>query len=82
MTLIVRHDAAIRGPALSVNAAGMSLGVFLGAGAGGAGLAIGDYPGIAGALGALTVLALLISVWVMLRRPRRGANSRIGLREP
>lgn len=66
-TLIVRSDAAIRGPALSLNAAGMSLGVFFGAALGGAGLAVGGYSGIAITLAALTAVALVIAL-AQLRR--------------
>ncbi|CAM5299460.1 hypothetical protein SGRIM128S_01632 [Streptomyces griseomycini] len=36
-TLLVRRCGSLRGTALSINAAGMSFGVFLGAGLGGAG---------------------------------------------
>ncbi|TDE10930.1 MFS transporter [Jiangella asiatica] len=67
-TLIVRGDPTIRGAALSVNAAGMSLGVFLGAALGGAGLALAGYAGIAAVLGGLTLVALVIAVAVG-RRP-------------
>jgi predicted MFS family arabinose efflux permease len=57
-TLLVRRCGALRGTALSLNAAGMSFGVFLGAGLGGVGLALGGYPGTAAALGGLTLVAL------------------------
>ncbi|WP_433548659.1 MFS transporter [Streptomyces sp. CA-294286] len=57
-TLLVRRCGSLRGTALSINAAGMSFGVFLGAGLGGVGLALGGYPGVAASLGALTVVAL------------------------
>ncbi|ORT57302.1 MFS transporter [Streptomyces sp. CB03238] len=58
-TLLVRRCGSLRGTALSINAAGMSFGVFLGAGLGGVGLALGGYPGTAAALGALTLAALV-----------------------
>ncbi|MGW7198530.1 MFS transporter [Streptomyces chryseus] len=58
-TLLVRRCGSLRGTALSLNAAGMSFGVFLGAGLGGVGLAVGGYPGTAAALGALTLAALV-----------------------
>jgi predicted MFS family arabinose efflux permease len=57
-TLLVRRCADVRGTALSLNAAGMSLGLFLGAAAAGAGLAVAGYQGAAAVLAALTVLAL------------------------
>ncbi|MFF2023942.1 MFS transporter [Streptomyces sp. NPDC058171] len=57
-TLLVRRCGPLRGMALSVNAAGMSFGVFVGAALGGTGLALGGYPGTAAALGALTLAAL------------------------
>ena len=46
----------------SVNAAGMSLGTFLGAAIGGLGLGLGGYPGTACALAAITLLAVLLAV--------------------
>ncbi len=60
-TLLVRRCGSLRGTALSLNAAGMSFGVFLGAGLGGVGLAVGGYPGTAAALGALTLAALVLA---------------------
>ncbi|MGY3334232.1 DHA1 family inner membrane transport protein [Streptomyces filamentosus] len=60
-TLLVRRCGALRGTALSVNAAGMSFGVFLGAGLGGAGLAFGGFAGTAAALGGLTLVALVLA---------------------
>ncbi|GHA78235.1 MFS transporter [Streptomyces termitum] len=60
-TSLVRRCGSLRGTALSVNAAGMSFGVFLGAGLGGTGLALGGFAGTAGALGALTLAALLLA---------------------
>lgn len=58
VTLLVRRCSDVRGPALSLNAAGMSLGLFVGTAAAGAGLAIFGYAGAAVALAALTVIAL------------------------
>ncbi|WP_434600639.1 MFS transporter [Streptomyces sp. A5-4] len=66
-TLLVRRCPTLRGTALSVNAAGMSFGVFAGAALGGVGLGLAGYPGIALALGALTLGALLAALRV--RRP-------------
>ncbi|WP_432941379.1 MFS transporter [Kribbella sp. CA-253562] len=57
-TLLVRRSGDLRGSALSVNAAGMSLGVFLGAAIGGLGLGLAGYPGTAAAFAAITLLAL------------------------
>lgn len=56
--LVRRCGTALRGSALSVNAAGMSLGVFAGAALGGAGLALAGYPGVALVFGALIAVAL------------------------
>lgn len=58
VTLLVRRCGDVRGTALGLNAAGMSLGLFLGTAGSGAGLAVAGYPGAAAVLGALTVLAL------------------------
>lgn len=69
VTLLVRRCADVRGPALSLNSAGMSLGVFLGAAAAGAGLAVAGYQGAAAVLGALTLLALAGAM--SLQRDRR-----------
>jgi predicted MFS family arabinose efflux permease len=63
-TLLVRRSGDLRGSALSVNAAGMSLGTFLGAGIGGLGLGLGGYPGTACAFSAITLLAVLLAVRV------------------
>ncbi|MGW6566281.1 MFS transporter [Streptomyces sp. NPDC054975] len=60
-TLLVRRCGSLRGTALSINAAGMSFGVFLGAGLGGVGLALGGYPGTAAALGGLTLVAIVLA---------------------
>lgn len=58
VTLLVRRCGTVRGTALSLNASGMSLGLFLGAAVGGAGLAAGGYLGAATVFGLLTLLAL------------------------
>ncbi|MFC8587246.1 MFS transporter [Streptomyces sp. NPDC057217] len=60
-TLLVRRCGSLRGTALSLNAAGMSFGVFLGAGLGGVGLALGGFAGTAAALGGLTLVALVLA---------------------
>lgn len=58
VTLLVRRCADVRGTALSLNSAGMSLGLFLGTAAAGAGLAVAGYLGAAVVLGGLTVVSL------------------------
>ncbi|UNM16267.1 MFS transporter [Streptomyces formicae] len=58
VSLLVRRCGTLRGSALSLNAAGQSLGVFVGAALGGAGLGLAGYPGAALAFGALVVVAL------------------------
>ncbi|MGY4768134.1 MFS transporter [Kribbella sp. CWNU-51] len=63
-TLLVRRSGDLRGSALSINAAGMSLGTFLGAAIGGLGLGLGGYPGTACAFAAMTLLAVLLAVRV------------------
>jgi predicted MFS family arabinose efflux permease len=63
-TLLVRRSGDLRGSALSVNAAGMSLGVFLGAAIGGLGLGVAGYPGTAAAFAAITLLALVFALRV------------------
>ncbi|QGV82920.1 MFS transporter [Streptomyces ficellus] len=60
-TSLVRRCGSLRGAALSVNAAGMSFGVFAGAGLGGVGLALGGFAGTAAALGGLTLVALVLA---------------------
>ncbi|MGX2998701.1 hypothetical protein JNUCC64_31285 [Streptomyces sp. JNUCC 64] len=57
-TPLVRRSGPSRGTALSVNAAGTSLGVLVGAGPGGVGLALGGCPGTAAAPGGPTLVAL------------------------
>lgn len=63
-TLLVRRSGHLRGSALSVNAAGMSLGTFLGAAIGGLGLGLGGYPGTALTFAALTLAAMLCALKV------------------
>jgi predicted MFS family arabinose efflux permease len=58
MTLLVRRCGQVRGTALSLNAAGMSLGLFLGAAAAGAALGTAGYLAAAAVLGGFTLLAL------------------------
>lgn len=58
VSLLVRRCGTQRGAALSVNAAGMSVGVFLGAALGGAGLGLAGYPGTALAFATLLLAAL------------------------
>jgi MFS transporter, DHA1 family, inner membrane transport protein len=60
-TLLVRRCGSLRGTALSVNTAGMSFGVFLGAGLGGVGLGLGGFAGTAAVLGGLTLTALVLA---------------------
>ncbi|MGW6200942.1 MFS transporter [Kribbella sp. NPDC055110] len=61
-TSLVRRSGDLRGSALSVNAAGMSLGTFLGAAVGGLGLGLGGYPGTAITFAAITLAALLLAL--------------------
>ncbi len=71
VSLIVRScGTSLRGSALSLNAAGQSLGVFVGAALGGAGLAVAGYPGTAAVFGALVVAAL--GATVLVPRAHRG----------
>ncbi|TDW15739.1 putative MFS family arabinose efflux permease [Kribbella kalugense] len=65
-TLLVRRSGDLRGSALSVNAAGMSLGTFLGAAIGGLGLGLGGYPGTALTFAALTLIALLCALRILI----------------
>ncbi|MCX4821263.1 MFS transporter [Streptomyces sp. NBC_01142] len=69
VSLLVRRCGTLRGSALSINAAGMSLGVFVGAALGGAGLGLAGYPGTALVFGALTVAALVAAVLVLRAGP-------------
>jgi predicted MFS family arabinose efflux permease len=64
---IVRR-ARRRAPALTLNAAGMSLGVFAGATIGGAGLAWAGYLGLMIGLGVLTAIGAAIAVASLTRR--------------
>ncbi|MGP9785494.1 MFS transporter [Glutamicibacter sp. 287] len=62
MTLLVRRCTEVRGTALSLNAAGMSLGLSLGAGAAGAALGTAGYLAAAAVLGGFTLLALIAAL--------------------
>jgi predicted MFS family arabinose efflux permease len=53
--------ASRRAPALTLNAAGMSLGVFAGATVGGAGLGLAGYPGLTAGLAGLTIIGAVIA---------------------
>ncbi|QPP10190.1 MFS transporter [Streptomyces bathyalis] len=64
VSLLVRRCGPLRGTALSINAAGMSLGVFVGASLGGAGLGLAGYPGIALVFGALMAVASVAALLV------------------
>jgi len=64
----VHRSGALRGSALSVNAAGMSLGTFLGAAIGGLGLGLGGYPGTAITFAAITLVAVGCALRVQRRR--------------
>jgi predicted MFS family arabinose efflux permease len=63
-TLLVRRSGELRGSVLSVNAAGMSLGTFLGAAIGGLGLSLGGYPGTAATFAGITLVAALFALRV------------------
>ncbi|WP_132148910.1 MFS transporter [Kribbella antiqua] len=63
-TLLVRRSGDLRGSALSVNAAGMSLGTFLGAALGGLGLGLGGYPGTALTFASITLIAVIFALRV------------------
>ncbi|MGH3351698.1 MAG: MFS transporter [Nocardioides sp.] len=67
VTLLVRRCADVRGTALSLSSAGMSLGLFLGTAAAGAGLAVAGYHGAAVVLGGLTLVSLAAALTL---RPR------------
>lgn len=64
VTLLVRRGGGLRGTALGVNASGMSLGLFLGASAGGAGLAAAGYWGAAVVFGLFTVLSVVAAATI------------------
>ncbi|MGW6527597.1 MFS transporter [Streptomyces venezuelae] len=73
VSLVVRRcGTTLRGSALSLNAAGQSLGVFAGAALGGAGLGLAGYPGTAAVFGALVVAALGAAVLVVRGAPEAG----------
>ncbi|GAA1409492.1 hypothetical protein AUR04nite_24330 [Glutamicibacter uratoxydans] len=61
-TLLVQRCSDVRGTALSLNAAGMSLGLFLGTAACGAALAAAGYPAACAVLVGFTVLALIAAL--------------------
>lgn len=63
-TLLVRRSGDLRGSALGINAAGMSLGTFLGAALGGLGLGLGGYPGTALTFASITLIAVLFALRV------------------
>ncbi|MFD4628883.1 MFS transporter [Streptomyces sp. NPDC058284] len=66
VSLVVRRcGPGLRGSALSVNAAGMSLGVFVGAALGGAGLGLAGYPGVAVVFGVLVTVAACAAALVL-----------------
>ncbi|MFE0173363.1 MFS transporter [Streptomyces sp. NPDC059002] len=72
VSLVVRRcGPGLRGAALGINAAGMSLGVFVGAALGGAGLGLAGYPGVAAVFGALVVGAVGAAVLVLRSCPVR-----------
>lgn len=66
-TLLVRRCGNLRGSALSLNAAGMSLGVFVGSAAGGMGLALAGYAGMAVVFGGVTGCALIAALLLTRR---------------
>ena len=63
-TLLVRRCGPLRGSALGITAAGMSLGVFVGSALGGIGLGLAGFPGTAAVLGALSLAALIAALRV------------------
>ena len=67
-TLLVRRSGDLRGSALSVNAAGMSLGTFVGAAVGGLGLGLGGFPGTAITFAAITLVAVVCALRVQRRK--------------
>ncbi|WP_246213024.1 MFS transporter [Streptomyces abyssomicinicus] len=69
VSLLVRGCGPLRGAALSLNAAGQSLGVFAGAALGGVGLGLAGYPGMAVAFGSLVVVALGAALLVLRAHP-------------
>lgn len=79
VSLLVRRCGRLRGSALSINAAGMSFGVFAGAGAGGIGLGLAGYLGTAVVFGGITLLALVAALFVHrgMRHRSDGASDRV-----
>ncbi|TDV44229.1 MFS transporter [Actinophytocola oryzae] len=67
VTLLVRRAGTLRGTALAVNASGMSMGLFLGAAAGGVGLAAGGYLAAAAVFGVFTALSVVAALTVRQR---------------
>ncbi|MEO6084721.1 MAG: MFS transporter, partial [Umezawaea sp.] len=63
-TLLVRRCGPLRGSALGISSAAMSLGVFVGSALGGIGLGVAGFPGTAAVMGGLTLVALLAAVRV------------------
>lgn len=63
-TLIAQHGGELTSVTFSLNAAGQSLGVFLGAAVGGLGLALAGLPGLVIALSAPMLLALGMLTWM------------------
>jgi predicted MFS family arabinose efflux permease len=72
-TLLVRRSGSLRGSALSVNAAGMSLGTFLGAALGGLGLGLAGYPGTALTFATITLIAIVLA-WRVRSAETSGAG--------
>jgi len=68
-TLLVRRSGTVRGTALSLNATGLSLGLFVGAAAGGVGLAVTGYLGAASVFGVFTVLSIGAALTLRHRDP-------------
>lgn len=61
VSLLVRRCGGLRGSALSLTSAAMSVGTFVGASLGGIGLALAGYPGTGLVLGSLTLTALVLA---------------------
>ncbi|MDA8369151.1 MAG: MFS transporter [Nocardiopsaceae bacterium] len=74
VSLLVRCCGDLRGSALSINAAGMSLGVFAGAALGGVGLGLAGYAGTALVFAALTLAAVAAALVVSARSHPQSAN--------
>ncbi|GAB79288.1 Predicted arabinose efflux permease, MFS family [Austwickia chelonae] len=69
VTLLVRRCTDVRGTALSLNSAGMSLGLFLGAAASGTAMSTAGYQGAVIALSAMTVAGLVAAMTLKNRTP-------------